>query len=53
MPAANALVPSGALRGRSNSTTLVEEFDGQLDQNAGAVTAVGLGTRGAAVFEVF
>ena len=31
---------------------LAEQLDGQLQQDAGAVAAVGLGTRGAAVLEV-
>ena len=32
---------------------LPKELDGQLDEDAGAVTAVGFGAGGAAVFEVF
>ncbi len=53
MPAAKALVPSGAVGGKFEVDDLAEEFDGQLDEDARTVTAVGLGARRAAVFEVF
>ncbi len=46
----------GAVGGRSREVEvddLAKEFDGQLDQDACPVTAVGFGTGGAAVFEVF
>ena len=52
MPAAKVLAPSAVGGGSSKSTTSREQFDGQLDQDARAVTAVGLGARGAAVFEM-
>ena len=52
MPAAKVLPPSAVGGGSSKSTTSAKQFDGQLNEDACAVTAVGLGARGAAVFEV-
>src|SRR6476659_9467971 len=40
-------------RGKFKVDDLSEEFDWQLDEDAGTVAAVGLGTSGATVFEVF
>ena len=46
----------GAVGGRRRQfevDDIAQQFDGQLDQDARAVAAVGLGARGTAVFEVF
>jgi hypothetical protein len=43
----------GGRLGEFEAGDLSEKLDRELDQDAGAVTAVGFGTRGAAVFEVF
>ena len=46
-------MPSAVAARKFEVDDLSEEFDGQLDEDACTVAAVGLGTRGAAVFEVF
>ncbi len=43
----------GCARGKFEVDDLSEEFDWRLDEDAGTIAAVGLGTSGAAVFEVF
>ena len=53
MPAAKVLAPSAVGGGQLEVDDLAEQLDGQLDEDARAVTAVGFGARGPAVFEVF
>ena len=52
MPAAKVLAPSGVGSGKCEVDDLAQQFDGQLQQDARAVTAVGLGAGRATVLEV-
>ena len=52
MPAAKVLAPSAVGRRQLEADDIAQQFDGQLDQDAGPVAAVGLGARGSTVFEM-